>query len=89
MKMWMAVGFAGQAVFASRFLLQWIVSERRGESVIPPGFWYLSLLGGMILLCYALWRRDPVFILGQGLGLFIYARNIVLLSRGSERGKMR
>jgi lipid-A-disaccharide synthase-like uncharacterized protein len=80
-KVWIAIGFAGQLLFAGRFLVQWITSERRGESVIPVGFWYLSLGGSLILLFYAVHRRDPVFILGQAFGSFIYIRNLILIAR--------
>lgn len=79
--LWIAIGFLGQFFFTSRFLVQWIVSERRGESVIPLAFWWLSMLGGATLLSYAIWRQDPVFILGQSAGLLVYARNLVLISR--------
>ncbi len=78
---WLAVGFLGQACFSARFLVQWIASERRRQSVVPVYFWYFSLAGGVILLAYALHRRDPVFILGQAAGLVIYARNLYLISR--------
>ena len=78
---WIGVGLLGQAMFTLRFLVQWIVSERRRESVIPLAFWYFSLCGGAILLAYALWRRDPVFIIGQGTGLVVYARNLALIGR--------
>lgn len=78
---WLILGFAAQAVFAARFLVQWIVSERKGRSVIPLSFWYLSLAGGGMLLAYAVWRRDPVFILGQSTGFLIYSRNIYLIYR--------
>ena len=78
---WIGVGFLGQAFFTSRFLVQWIVSERRRESVIPIAFWWLSLLGGGTLLTYAIWRQDPVFILGQGTGLVVYIRNLVLIRK--------
>lgn len=78
---WVGIGLAGQACFFSRFLVQWIVSERRGRSVVPRAFWYLSISGGLILLSYSLWRGDPVFILGQSVGLFVYLRNLVLLRR--------
>ena len=78
---WLAVGFAGQALFTARFLLQWLQSERARRSVIPMAFWYLSLVGGMTLLVYALHRRDPVFILGQAAGAIVYIRNIVLVLR--------
>ncbi len=76
---WLLIGFLGQACFTGRFLVQWFVSERLKKSVVPTTFWYLSLLGGGILLTYALYRRDPVFILGQATGLFIYLRNLRLI----------
>ncbi len=78
---WIGVGFLGQALFSARFIVQWLVSERRKQSVIPTAFWYLSLAGGMVLLTYAIWRRDPVFIAGQSLGAFIYTRNLWLIAR--------
>ncbi len=78
---WLAIGFLGQAVFASRFIVQWISSERQKRSVIPHAFWYLSLLGGATLLVYAIYRGDPVFIVGQAGGLFIYTRNLRLIAR--------
>jgi lipid-A-disaccharide synthase-like uncharacterized protein len=80
-QLWLGVGFAGQILFTSRFLVQWIASERRRESVIPLAFWWLSIAGGVTLFSYALWRQDPVFILGQGMGLVVYARNLVLIAR--------
>ncbi|WP_415836529.1 lipid-A-disaccharide synthase N-terminal domain-containing protein [Palleronia rufa] len=78
---WIAVGLLGQLFFTSRFLVQWIVSERRRESVIPVAFWWFSLLGGVTLLSYAIWRQDPVFILGQATGLLVYSRNLILIAR--------
>jgi lipid-A-disaccharide synthase-like uncharacterized protein len=78
---WVAIGFLGQALFTSRFLVQWIASERRGESIIPLAFWWLSLAGGLTLLSYAIWRQDPVFIVGQATGLVVYTRNLVLIGR--------
>ncbi|QEM80369.1 lipid-A-disaccharide synthase N-terminal domain-containing protein [Halomonas binhaiensis] len=78
---WMIIGFAGQALFSARFLVQWIASEKAKRSVVPTAFWFLSLAGGVTLFAYALHRRDPVFILGQGTGLLIYLRNLVLLRR--------
>nr|WP_300310242.1 lipid-A-disaccharide synthase N-terminal domain-containing protein [Halomonas sp.] len=78
---WMIIGFAGQALFSARFLVQWIASEKAKRSVVPTAFWFLSLAGGVTLFAYALHRRDPVFILGQGTGLFIYLRNLALLRR--------
>lgn len=81
MNTWIVVGFVGQACFSARFLVQWVVSEIRKESVIPTVFWNLSLLGGAILFTYAIYRRDPVFIVGQGAGLVVYIRNLVLIHR--------
>ncbi|MGR3386494.1 MAG: lipid-A-disaccharide synthase N-terminal domain-containing protein [Paracoccus sp. (in: a-proteobacteria)] len=78
---WLAVGLLGQALFSARFLVQWLASERKRQSIIPVAFWWLSLCGGATLLAYALWRRDPVFILGQGMGLFVYTRNLILIRR--------
>lgn len=79
--LWLVLGLAAQALFASRFVVQWISSERAGESIIPIAFWHLSLGGAVLLLAYAVYRRDPVFIVGQSVGGFIYARNLVLISR--------
>lgn len=78
---WIGVGLLGQVFFTSRFLVQWIASERRRRSVVPVAFWWFSLLGGATLLTYAVWRQDPVFIIGQAAGLVIYLRNLVLISR--------
>jgi lipid-A-disaccharide synthase-like uncharacterized protein len=80
---WFALGMAGQAIFFSRFLVQWIASERAGKSYIPRIFWWLSLAGSMLLLFYAIHRKDPVFVLGQAFGWVVYARNLVLLQRGT------
>ena len=82
-RIWVGIGFIGQACFFSRFLVQWIASERAGRSVVPHAFWVFSIAGGAILLAYAIWRADPVFILGQSLGIFVYARNLALLKRES------
>lgn len=82
---WAAIGFTGQALFASRFLVQWIHSERVGRSEIPFVFWLLSLCGGAILLSYAIQIANPVFIVGQGMGLFVYARNVHLVLRERRR----
>ena len=73
---WYVLGFAGQLMFSSRFLVQWLASERSRRVVIPTAFWYLSLLGGITLLAYAVHKRDPVFAIGQATGLLIYARNL-------------
>jgi lipid-A-disaccharide synthase-like uncharacterized protein len=82
--LWLIVGFAGQSLFFGRFLVQWILSERRGRSIIPVSFWYLSLGGGLLLLAYSIYRRDPVFIAGQLVGGFAYVRNLVLIRRHRE-----
>ena len=81
MKIWLVIGLIGQTMFFMRFLVQWIASERKGESVVPVFFWYLSLAGGLILLSYAIHIRDPIFILGQSTGALIYIRNLVLIHR--------
>jgi lipid-A-disaccharide synthase-like uncharacterized protein len=79
---WLVVGFLGQACFSARFVAQWIASERRQASVVPLAFWYFSLAGGTVLLAYALYRQDPVFIVGQAGGLLIYMRNLYFIVRG-------
>lgn len=79
---WTAIGFAGQFLFGSRFVVQWFASERRRHVVIPRAFWWLSLSGGAALFLYAVHKQDPVFALGQGLGILIYLRNLALLRRG-------
>ena len=78
-KTWLAIGFSGQLMFTMRFVVQWVASEREKKSIVPELFWYFSLAGGMILFAYACWRQDPVFMLGQGLGLVIYLRNIYFI----------
>ncbi|WP_169566397.1 lipid-A-disaccharide synthase N-terminal domain-containing protein [Sneathiella limimaris] len=80
---WLGVGLLGQALFFMRFFVQWIASERQKKSIIPKAFWYFSLAGGVTLFSYAVYRRDPVFILGQSTGLFIYLRNIYFVTVGS------
>jgi lipid-A-disaccharide synthase-like uncharacterized protein len=80
-QVWVAIGLVGQALFSARFLWQWIASEKKKQSVVPPGFWYLSLAGALTTLSYAIHRRDPVFILGYTPGLFIYARNLYFIHR--------
>jgi lipid-A-disaccharide synthase-like uncharacterized protein len=79
--LWLAVGFVGQAAFSGRFLVQWIASEREGRSVVPVLFWILSIAGSVLLFAYALYRRDPVFVLGQSFGLLVYFRNLALIRR--------
>jgi lipid-A-disaccharide synthase-like uncharacterized protein len=78
---WIVLGFIAQALFSMRFVVQWIASERAGRSVMPTAFWIFSIGGGALLLIYALYRKDPVFIAGQGLGLFIYLRNLYFVMR--------
>lgn len=78
---WVILGLSGQVLFSLRFLVQWIVSEKKKASVIPVAFWYLSLGGSLILLAYAIYRQDLVFILGQSTGSFIYVRNLMLIYR--------
>ncbi len=85
MKYWVVIGFVGQFTFGARFLIQWICSEYRKESHIPVAFWYLSIVGGLILLMYAISRRDPVFIMGQSMGVIIYARNLRLIYKQKKR----
>lgn len=87
-KIWLAVGFTGQALFGARFLVQWLYSEKQKKSVVPVAFWYLSIFGGATLLAYAVYRLDPVFILGQSTGLFIYLRNLHLVSREKRAGSV-
>lgn len=82
--LWIIIGFLGQSMFSARFFLQWLASEKAGDSVVPVSFWYFSVLGGVTLFVYALYRQDPVFILGQGSGLFIYLRNLHLIRRKEE-----
>ena len=77
----LVIGFVGQGLFASRFVIQWIYSEKKGESYIPIVFWYLSIFGGIGLLTYAIFRKDPVIILGQSFGIIVYLRNLILIYR--------
>jgi lipid-A-disaccharide synthase-like uncharacterized protein len=82
---WLVVGFLGQGLFSTRFILQWIASERAKKSVVPQAFWWFSLLGGVTLLTYAVHRRDPVFILGQAAGLIVYVRNLHFVRREARQ----
>ena len=82
---WVVFGLTGQLMFSFRFLVQWLASEREHRSIIPLPFWYFSIAGGSILFCYAVYRKDPVFILGQSLGLFIYSRNLWLIFRERQQ----
>lgn len=79
--LWLAIGLAGQTMFMMRFIVQWIHSERHGQSLIPVSFWYLSLGGGLIVLAYGVHRVDPVIILGQLPGTLVYSRNLMLIQR--------
>jgi lipid-A-disaccharide synthase-like uncharacterized protein len=81
---WLGVGLLGQSLFSARFLVQWIASERRRRSVVPVAFWYFSLAGGVVLLAYATYRLDPVFIIGQASGIFVYVRNLYFIRRRSD-----
>ena len=84
-KVWLIIGFAGQLLFGLRFLVQWICSEIKQESHIPLIFWYFSISGGAILLIYAIYINDPVFIVGQGMGLIVYVRNLRLIYKKEKR----
>ena len=86
-QIWLIIGFIGQTIFASRFLIQWVVSERASKSIIPNIFWWISLAGSMVLLSYAIHKEDPVFIVGQGAGLFMYSRNLYLIRKKSLEEK--
>ena len=83
---WLGVGFLAQAMFSMRFIVQWIASERARKSVMPELFWYFSLAGGAMLLAYAIYRVDPVFIFGQATGLLVYIRNVQLIWREKKAG---
>jgi lipid-A-disaccharide synthase-like uncharacterized protein len=78
---WLILGFVAQGFFSARFLVQWIASERAGKSVVPVMFWHLSIFGSALLLAYAIYREDPVFIFGQAAGLIVYFRNLLLIRR--------
>ena len=82
---WLGIGFFGQSLFFSRWLLQWFVSERKAESQIPISFWYMSLAGSVIVLAYAIHKLDPVFMAGQSVGTLVYVRNLILIHRSQKR----
>lgn len=84
---WLAIGFLGQILFSLRFLIQWITSEMKRSSVIPMSFWYFSIAGSVTLLSYAIYRQDPVFIVGQLFGLIVYGRNIRLIQNATAESK--
>jgi lipid-A-disaccharide synthase-like uncharacterized protein len=79
--LWVLIGLAAQVLFSMRFVVQWIASERKRQSVIPISFWYFSIAGSLVLLLYAIHRNDPVFTLGQAFGTFVYVRNLMLIYR--------
>lgn len=85
--LWICIGFFGQGLFFMRFFVQWIASEKAKKSVVPDLFWYFSLSGGAVLLSYAIHKQDPVFILGQGLGFFIYLRNIYFVVKAKNESQ--
>ncbi len=87
-KIWLIIGFLGQAAFSARFLVQWLISEYKKNSVIPVAFWWLSLIGSFLLLSYAISRRDPVFILGQSFGSIVYIRNLMLIKKNGTSKKL-
>ncbi|MDP6057305.1 MAG: lipid-A-disaccharide synthase N-terminal domain-containing protein [Pirellulaceae bacterium] len=78
---WVGLGFLGQAMFTGRMLVQWIVSEKKRQSVVPVAFWWMSLIGGVMLLTYFIWRKDIVGVAGQSTGLLVYGRNLILIRR--------
>lgn len=82
---WIGAGFLAQALFGARFLVQWLYSEAHGRSLVPKVFWYLSAIGGAILLSYAIHRGEPVFIVGEATTLLIFLRNLQLLPRRGDR----
>lgn len=86
---WLLIGFLGQGIFTARFLVQWLASEKKKDSVVPVAFWWLSMGGGLTLLAYAIYREDPVIIAGQSLGVFIYVRNLMLVGKGKRRAAKR
>ncbi|MBD0678786.1 lipid-A-disaccharide synthase N-terminal domain-containing protein [Pseudomonas sp. PSB11] len=83
--LWLAIGFVGQLAFTGRFVLQWLYSEYKKRSVIPVAFWYLSIVGSALLLAYAIYREDPVFIVGQSFGFIVYLRNLQLIAKHREQ----
>ena len=87
-KLWLGIGFFAQILFSARFLVQWLASERAGKSIVPLVFWYLSIAGSGLLLAYAIHRKDPVFILGQSMGIFIYSRNLYLIRREKKTASL-
>ena len=85
---WLIIGYLGQAMFAGRFLVQWLASEMKKESIVPIYFWYLSLSGGAALFAYATYKLDPVFMVGQASGLVVYTRNLMLIRKGKKKNQL-
>lgn len=86
---WLAFGIIAQLLFTARFLVQWLASEREGQSVMPLSFWYFSMAGGLMTLVYGIVRREPIIIMGQALAMVIYSRNLMLIfksKRAARRG---
>lgn len=86
---WLIIGFLGQGLFTARFLIQWMASEKKRDSVVPVAFWWFSLLGGFNLLAYAIYRQDPVIIVGQSMGMVVYVRNLMLIAKKARRDAKR
>lgn len=84
---WLIIGFGGQFLFAGRFLIQWLCSEKEQRSVIPVAFWYFSIFGGLTLLVYAIHKLDPVFIVGQAFGVLVYSRNLYFIYKERQANK--
>jgi lipid-A-disaccharide synthase-like uncharacterized protein len=84
-QIWLSIGFLGQALFSARFIIQWIASEKQKKSVVPKAFWFFSLFGSLILLSYVIYRKDPVLIVGQSAGVFIYLRNLYFIYKHPEK----
>lgn len=82
---WITIGLLGQAMFTGRFVIQWLASEKAKQSVMPNLFWYFSIAGGLIILAYAIYRKDPVYILGQSCGVFVYTRNLYFIHSKKHR----
>lgn len=84
MNTWIIIGLFAQVLFGLRFFIQWVASEKKGESIIPVSFWYFSIFGSILLLAYSIYRKDIVFILGQSMGFFVYLRNLILIRRKAK-----
>jgi lipid-A-disaccharide synthase-like uncharacterized protein len=82
---WIILGFVGQIFFTMRFVVQWIATETKKKSVVPTLFWYFSIAGSILLLSYAIYRKDPVFILGQSFGIIVYVRNLYFIYKEKDK----